>query len=80
VAMTERINDSNIKPITQIVKELDKSGVLPKETGDAILSTISLLNKAVHGAKIEPEVAKKLVRSVYNHLMTIDFDNLHGPI
>ena len=80
VAQTENIDDYNTMPIFKIIKELDNSDVLPKGSGDAILSTISLLNKAVHGAEIEPEVAKKLVRKVFYHLLTIDFDNLHGPI
>jgi len=79
VARIEGITDTKAKPLARIIAEFDEKGILPKGSREGMMETVALLNKAVHGARIAPDVAARLVRSIHGHILTIDFDNLHGP-
>jgi hypothetical protein len=79
VAHSEGISNSDMAPLHGLLKELSRKGILPKGSGEGIQATLQLLNKAVHGAVIEPEVADKIVDTVHAHLGTLSFDNLYGP-
>lgn len=79
VARIEGVSDSDTKPLSRVIAALDEMGILPKGSRKGMTATLSLLNRAVHGAQIAPDVAVRLVHSVHAHILTIDFDNLHGP-
>ncbi len=79
VASSEKITNSDRAPLLSLIKELNRKGILPKVSNEGIQATLHLLNKAVHGAKIETKVAEKVVDTVHAHLGTLSFDNLYGP-
>lgn len=79
VSAGEKIANSDRAPLHSLLKELNLKGILPKGSNEGIQATLHLLNKAVHGAKITPEVAEQVVDTVHAHLGTLSYDNLYGP-